>query len=121
MNKNTITLIHAFSNYSANDVRRGRVSLVDCLCDPTEVKRWSITDEDAARAELAKHKSSFSHKNGTVWVDAWALEFFEADEDGEFLEGSDMVFAEPEFDGDRLYIPAFDADMLCLVEAPAED
>lgn len=121
MIKNTITLIHSESNYSANDVRCGRVSLDECLCDPTEVKRWGICDEDAARAELAKHKSSFSYKNGAVWVDAWALEFFESDDDGEFLEGSDMDLAAPEFDGDSLYVPALDGNTLCLIEAPAED
>lgn len=122
-NINTIILKHCESNYSANDVRRGKVSQGDSFIDQYdigEVKRWSIDDEAAALAELAKHKCTYSYKNGTVWADEWALEFFEADEDGEFVMGSDEEYAVAEFDGDSFYTPALDGVKLVLAETEAD-
>lgn len=116
MDINTICLINSVRNFPANEVRRGHVDLVECLCDPDEVKRWDIADEALARAELAKHKSTFEYKNDTVWTDVWALEFLEADEDGEFVNGGDFVYASEEFSGDRSYTVTIDGDSLVLVE-----
>lgn len=115
-NINTITLIHSTRNFTRAEVERGRVDLVECLCDPDEVKRWGIADEALARAELSKHKSTFAYKNGTVWTDVWALEFFETDEDGEFVNGGDLDYATHEFDGDSYYTAALDGQTLALVE-----
>lgn len=122
-NINTIILKHSESNYSANDVRRGKVSQGDSFIDQYEsgeVKRWSINDEAAALAELAKHKCTYDYRNGTVWADEWALEFFEADEDGEFVMGADEEYAVAEFDGDSFYTPSLDGVKLVLVETEAE-
>lgn len=55
-----------------------------------------------------------------MWADEWALEFFEADEDGEFVMGSDEEYAAAEFGGDSFYIPALDGVKLVLVETEAE-
>lgn len=122
-NFNTVILKHCERNYSAADVRRGNVSRGDCFIDQYdigEVNRWSIDDEAAALAELAKHKCSYSYRDGTVWADEWALEFFEADEDGEFVIGSDEEYAVEEFDGDSFYRVALDGAKLVLVELEAD-
>lgn len=115
-NINIVRLIHSERNFSRSEVERGRISRDDCFLDPDEVKRWSIADEAVARAELAKHLCTYEYRRGTVWADVWALEFFEADEDGEFVNGGDLDYAPEEFSGDRAYTVAIDDDRLVLVE-----
>lgn len=55
-----------------------------------EVKRWSIEQEDEAKAELAKLTCEYA--NGRITE--YALEYCECDEDGEFICGSDFELAE---------------------------
>lgn len=43
-----------------------------------------------AKAELAKYRCEYYDG----WAIEYALEYFEADEDGEFVEGSDYELAE---------------------------
>lgn len=117
---NTIILTHSVRNFTESEVKHGRVTIDECFCDADERKRWSIADEEAARAELAKHKCTFSYGYGTVWTDVWALEFWEADEDGEFINGGDSDYAPLEFGGDRFYTVAFDGGKLTLVETEVD-
>ena len=61
--------------------------------NPTEIKRWCMDQEDAAKAELKKYKCSYRY--GYLWdIEEFALEYCECDEDGEFVQGSDYDFAE---------------------------
>ena len=61
-------------------------------CNPEELKRWSIEQEQEAKTELAKHNCTYS--GGYVWnIEEYALEYCECDEDGEFVEGSDFDLA----------------------------
>lgn len=68
---------------------------------PEELKRWSIDQEDEARKELAGLRCSYVEGSTIVEVTEYALEWFEADEDGEFVSGSDYDFAEIEQPWDR--------------------
>ncbi len=65
---------------------------------PTELKRWSIEQEDEAKAELAKYECSYvtDSNPSLVFVEEYALEYCLNDDDGEFIEGSDLVFANKE-------------------------
>lgn len=59
---------------------------------PEELNRWSIEQEQDARAELAKHSCTYVH--GNVWdIEEYALEYCECNENGEFVQGSDYVLA----------------------------
>lgn len=66
--------------------------------EPREVKRWHISEEAAAKAELAKHKCEYWATSGVVgrivMGDEWALEYCECDEDGEWDQGSDFWLAD---------------------------
>lgn len=64
--------------------------------NPEEIKRWSIDQEAEARAELAKHHCSYQSNGHMTWVEEYALEYCECDEDGEFIQGSDFDLAEDE-------------------------
>ena len=68
--------------------------------DPVEIARFDTEEE--ARTELKKCKSTarvMETCTGKV-CEAYALEFFEEDEDGEFLSGSDYNMAEVEITPD---------------------
>lgn len=66
--------------------------------DPDELGRWNIEQEAEAKAELAKYKCSYvtDSNPSLVFVEEYALEYCLTDEDGEFIEGSDLVFANKE-------------------------
>lgn len=63
-----------------------------------EVCRWEMSEIEAAKAELAKHRCTYrkiSAVVGTVvQADEWALEFCECDEDGEYIGGADYELAQ---------------------------
>lgn len=58
-----------------------------------EITRWNITDEESAQEELRKYRCSYSGSNGAWDITEYALEYFEADEEGEFISGSDYYIA----------------------------
>lgn len=64
--------------------------------EPEELKRWSIEDEKEAKEELKKYKCSYDESIELYYITEYALEYFEADEEGEFLTGSDFEIAERE-------------------------
>ena len=55
-------------------------------------------DPEEAKAELEKYKCSYvtDSNPSLVFVEEYALEYCITDEDGEFIEGSDLVFAKKE-------------------------
>lgn len=59
-----------------------------------ELKRWSIDQEEEAKAKLKKYKCSYSDWSNGTNITEYALEYCECDEDGVFLSGSDFEFAE---------------------------
>lgn len=59
-----------------------------------ELKRWDITQAEEAKAELAKYNCSYSKGIALYYIEEYALEYCECDEDGEFVQGSDYDFAE---------------------------
>lgn len=72
----------------------------DCICgenaSPEELKRWTGDQYDLAKAELAKYSCSYRKSGGYMFADEYALEYCNTDEDGEFLDGSDLDLAEKE-------------------------
>lgn len=66
--------------------------------EPEEIKTWDIEDKEEAIAELAKYKCKSKRYDGNVFpyylVTVYALEYYTANEDGEFISGSDMDTAE---------------------------
>lgn len=66
--------------------------------DPEELKRWSIEQEEEAKKELAALRCRYARYNEHLTdVDEYALEYFKADESGEFVEGSDFELARMDF------------------------
>lgn len=60
-----------------------------------EIKSWSIEQEEEAKEELKRYNCNYSKFNEQlIEVEEYALEYFEANEDGEFLDGSDYQMAE---------------------------
>lgn len=95
---NTIILKHGVGSYSKkqfNNFTEG-----DCICgenaSPEELKRWTGDQYDLAKAELAKYSCSYRKSGGYMFADEYALEYCNTDEDGEFLDGSDLDLAEKE-------------------------
>lgn len=69
--------------------------------DPEELKRWSMEQKEEAKKELSALRCRYARYNEhltDVEVEEYALEYFEADESGEFVEGSDFELAKMDFD-----------------------
>lgn len=92
---NTIILIRGFAQLTNNEFKK--FSKGDTLwginSDPVEFKRWDISKKEEAQAELAKYRCTY--EESTVWkIEEYALEYFQADENGEFVQGSDYDLAQ---------------------------
>lgn len=99
---NTIILMHGSATLTINELIRQHQydSLNGCDSNPIEEMRWSIDQEDLAKAELAKHACTYSlitNDTQLVDIDEWQLEYCECDEDGEFVSGSDLDYADGEW------------------------
>lgn len=67
--------------------------------DPEELKRWSMEQKEEAKKELSALRCKYARYNEHLTdVEEYALEYFEADESGEFVEGSDFELAKMDFD-----------------------
>lgn len=60
--------------------------------DPDELLRFSIEQEEDAQEALRAYKCALYNGIDTVHIVEYALEYFEADEDGEFIQGSDFDY-----------------------------
>jgi len=61
---------------------------------PEELKRWKIEEAEEAKEELSKFCcKSVRYNEYLTDIKEYALEYFEADENGEFIEGSDFDLA----------------------------
>lgn len=64
--------------------------------NPEELKRWTGEGcHEKALEKLKKFNSSYYMEEQLTDVTEYAVETYEVDEDGDFLEGSDYDFAEP--------------------------
>lgn len=61
---------------------------------PEEIKRWTMEEKETAKEELAKLNCTYEEFGELTHIEEYALEYFEADEEGEFYEGSDYDLAE---------------------------
>ena len=106
-NFNTVSLIHGEASLTYSEWKRFTPGdlLYGIDRSPQELKRWSFTPDTEetviaeAKAELAKHVCSYSAGGNTFHLEEYGLEFFYADEDGEFVFGSDFHFEEAEYSG----------------------
>lgn len=93
---NTIILVHGDGNCPERKwltkVQPGD-SIFGTDSDAKEIKRWPIDKKDEALAALAKHRCKYTLHHGTMWIDEYALEYCECDEDGDFIMGSDYDLA----------------------------
>ena len=64
--------------------------------EAAEVERWSIDQKEAAEAALKKCKCNYHNYAELIDIKEYALEYFECDEDGEFVSGSDYYLADEE-------------------------
>ena len=104
---NTVSLIYDEASLTYGEWKRFTPGDLLYRVDrsPQELKRWSFTPDTEqtvmaeAKAELAKHVCSYSAEGNTFHVEEYGLEVFHADEDGEFLFGSDFYFAKAEYSG----------------------
>lgn len=62
--------------------------------DVEEIKSWDIEQKEEAVAELSKLRCKYLELAEIYKITEYALEYFVADEDGEFISGSDFDFAE---------------------------
>lgn len=96
MNYNTIILLKGkryLTNQEYKKFKKG--DTIWGVDNNSEVlKRWNITQKDEALEELKKYKCIYDTEGNNNLIEEYALEFFEADEDGEFIQGSDYELAE---------------------------
>lgn len=64
--------------------------------EPEELKRWSINDKEEAQKELSKYKCSYKKGRELYYIEEYALEYCDCNEDGEVISGSDYDLAEEE-------------------------
>lgn len=62
--------------------------------NPEELKRWTIEEEEEAEEELENlYCKAVEYNEYLTDIEEYALEYFKADENGEFIEGSDFELA----------------------------
>ena len=104
MENNTVRLIRGEGRFTKDEWKKFKkgelvVGFEGCEYAPEELGRWSIDQADEARAALAKVRCYYSAPESGGWLgyaEEYALEWFAADEDGEFVSGSDYDLAEEE-------------------------
>lgn len=93
---NTIILLKGEKRLSSSEYKKftkGDTIFGD-NSSPTELKRWDISQAEEAKTELAKYNCSYSEGIALYYIEEYALEYCECDEDGEFVQGSDYDLAE---------------------------
>lgn len=66
--------------------------------DPKTIQEWPIEEVEAAKAELKKYKCSYRMRRKYIDVTEYGLEYYDVDEDGDFLIGSDYDLADTDDD-----------------------
>lgn len=61
--------------------------------NPDEIARYSIKEEERAKIELSKYRCEYRKLKEDWYVEEYALEYCELDEDGDFVQGSNYDFA----------------------------
>ena len=96
---NTIRLLKGNGSYTKPEYENFSEydTILDVDSNPKEIKRWNIADYEKAKATLDEYKCSYlRYTEDNYDVTEYALELFVTDDDGDFAEGSDYIFAERE-------------------------
>lgn len=100
MKENTIVLLYEETLFSGVYKKNVKMEVGNLITVPDseaeELRRWNITEKDSAFSELKKHKCVIKAVPGGIYVEEYALEFFEEDDEGRIVEGSNFEFAELE-------------------------
>lgn len=99
---NTIRLLHGewrLTKYESKKFKKGDTIWGDGA-SPDELKKWPISEKKKALEELEKRACSYIQDGQLLSVDEYALEYYEEDEDGEFVTGSDYDLAKEKRDFD---------------------
>lgn len=100
-NINTIRLLHGECRATNEEMKKFQKG--DTIwgndTSPEELKRWKFEEKEEAKKELSALRCRYARYNEHLTdVEEYALEFFQADESGEFVEGSDFELARMDFD-----------------------
>lgn len=92
---NTIILWHGQETLTAREFKKFSHgdSIMECDCNPVELKRWSADELEQAKEELSKYECTYEDAGELFFVNEYAIEFCDCDEDGDFIKGSDYSFA----------------------------
>lgn len=93
---NTIILYKGeaeLTKFEKNFEKGGTTSGYFGYCE--EIGRWSIEEKEEAMQELKKYNCTYNIGYPLSYVEEYILEFCETDEDGDIVDGSDIVFADP--------------------------
>lgn len=98
---NTIRLLHGECRATNEEMKKFQKG--DTIwgndTDPEELKRWSIEQKEEAKKELSALRCRYVCYNEHLTdVEEYALEFFQSDESGKFVEGSDFELARMDLD-----------------------
>lgn len=95
---NTIVLKKGEGTYTRNEWERFKKgnTILGCDSEPEEIKRWSIDHKEEAQEELKKYRCRYFKDANFYYVEEYALEYCECDNDEEFISGSDYDLAEEE-------------------------
>lgn len=92
---NTIRLLKGYECLTKKDYKNFEKG--DTICglnrEPEELKRCPVDQKEEALKELAMYRCKYRKLAELVEITEFALEFFEADEDGDFVSGSDFELA----------------------------
>lgn len=98
---NTIILRKGTAMWTKNEMKRKffeGCTVFGADAEPDEIERWSVELNGMKEAanELQKYKCSYYDRGDLCFIEEYALEICECDADGEFVCGSDYIFAEKE-------------------------
>ncbi|MDO5564932.1 MAG: hypothetical protein Q4F88_06870 [Eubacteriales bacterium] len=117
-----IILVKGFANLTKREYTKFKKgdTIYGNDSEPKELQRWNETDENDALKELEKYHCVYDTRNsdGFTTIQEYALEWFDCDDDGEFISSSGYKFADEkieikyyiydDFLEDTLFTQAFD-------------
>lgn len=98
MEHNKINLLKGYGRYTKDEWKRFHKGDTVMTEEPEILKVYDISEKEKARIDLKAYRCSYEKSGQLYDVEEYALEYFTADEDGEFVEGSDFDLAESRLD-----------------------
>ena len=98
MNYNTIRLLKGTAFLTVKEYKNFEPgnTIYGIDSDAEEIFRWNSNEKEKALDTLKTYKCKYQESNGNYNIEEYALEYFDSNEDGEFILGSDYYIAEKE-------------------------